>query len=344
MALGYRMLGEVGSGLDVVGLVAEQFLSWLRGPRRGLDVDRVGRGLTVFDEGARLSLVEHTGQDGSHSRRYRLSEERTDGPWVTSLTVHHSSGRKPSWVWLDIGAPESRGARDTGSPFRSTRWTAVPRLARDLLAVLQVTDGEVVLGECPSTLRVDDVGRLIDAICGPDRRTSLLVAGSSGDFPLPPWREQVSAITREVVGLAAMHVLDPAATEVLAREVGPSHAVPAGAIRTYLPGADPASSVEGGNAERFAKRSLEMVDGYDRGKTFNITLLAIAHAQQGDVERACAVGSQALDLAAAIKSARTVRYIKDLRTRLKPFINSPEVHTFDERATRLLRRPTATVS
>src|SRR6185437_6790112 len=45
-----------------------------------------------------------------------------------------------------------------------------------------------------------------------------------------------------------------------------------------------------GNACRFAERSLDMDADYIRGRAFNLTLLATAHAQAGEVEAACTVG------------------------------------------------------
>jgi hypothetical protein len=62
---------------------------------------------------------------------------------------------------------------------------------------------------------------------------------------------------------------------------------------------------DGPHAEYFARRSLDMVDGYTRGRTFNVLLLANAHLQQHDLDAACATGNQALDLAAGLRSART---------------------------------------
>ena len=53
---------------------------------------------------------------------------------------------------------------------------------------------------------------------------------------------------------------------------------------------------QGDKAELFARRSLDMVDGYTRGKAFNVVLLANAHLQQQNLDEACAVGQQALDL------------------------------------------------
>ena len=60
------------------------------------------------------------------------------------------------------------------------------------------------------------------------------------------------------------------------------------------------------------------MDGrYVRGKTFNLALLATALTEQDHIEEACAVGTQAVHLGAGLRSARSVRYIKDLRRALR---------------------------
>jgi hypothetical protein len=93
---------------------------------------------------------------------------------------------------------------------------------------------------------------------------------------------------------------------------------------------------QGDKAEQFARRSLDMVDGYVRGRVFNIVLLANAHLQQRNLDEACVVGNQALDLGSGLQSARTIRYIRDLRHRMSKFDKEPAVSDFQSRAHELL--------
>ena len=79
-----------------------------------------------------------------------------------------------------------------------------------------------------------------------------------------------------------------------------------------------------------------MVDGYIRGKVFNVVLLANAYLQQQNLDEMCSVGQQALDLSSGLQSARTVRYIRDLRRRMSKFSNVPVVSEFQSRAHELL--------
>ena len=83
-------------------------------------------------------------------------------------------------------------------------------------------------------------------------------------------------------------------------------------------------------AERFARRSLDMIDGYDRGRLFNLALLASIFADQRKIEEACETGLTAVRIAADVQSVRTVAYLVDLSHRLAPFRAEPAVQILDE--------------
>jgi hypothetical protein len=83
-------------------------------------------------------------------------------------------------------------------------------------------------------------------------------------------------------------------------------------------------------AERFARRSLDMIDGYDRGRLFNLALLASILADQRKVEEACETGLAAVHRASEVRSVRTVAYLVDLSHRLAPFRAEPAVRMLDK--------------
>jgi hypothetical protein len=93
---------------------------------------------------------------------------------------------------------------------------------------------------------------------------------------------------------------------------------------------------EPAHAERYARRSLHMDGRFVRGKAFNLALLATALADQDDVEQACAVGGQALTVAAGLRSARSICYIKDLQRSLRRRADAPAVRQFSERVAECL--------
>jgi hypothetical protein len=81
-----------------------------------------------------------------------------------------------------------------------------------------------------------------------------------------------------------------------------------------------------------------MDNRYVRGRAFNLALLAGAHVQQGEPDRAAAVGGEALALTAQLTSARAVRYVRDLQHQLAPHRSRPAVRQFVARVDATLGR------
>ncbi|SDY98148.1 Helix-turn-helix domain-containing protein [Micromonospora pattaloongensis] len=84
-------------------------------------------------------------------------------------------------------------------------------------------------------------------------------------------------------------------------------------------------------AERFAARSLQMDNRYVRGRAFNLALLATAYARQRELDRACAIGTEALAVTRQLRSARAVRYVRNLQSQLAPHRRHPTVRQFTAR-------------
>ena len=83
-------------------------------------------------------------------------------------------------------------------------------------------------------------------------------------------------------------------------------------------------------AADLALQSLDMSDGYDRGRTFNLCLLASSLADD-DPHEAVRVGEQALELAHGVESKRTGAYLRDVRARLAKHDSLPDVAEFRQR-------------
>jgi len=89
-------------------------------------------------------------------------------------------------------------------------------------------------------------------------------------------------------------------------------------------------------ALRFAHRSLDMDERYSRGRAFNLSLVARAHAQAGEVEEAAAAGQRAADAAEGIDSARSRDYLAEISDRLAPHAGLGPVDDFRARAVQLV--------
>jgi Helix-turn-helix. len=91
-------------------------------------------------------------------------------------------------------------------------------------------------------------------------------------------------------------------------------------------------------ARRFAERSLEMDTRFVRGKQFNLSLLAKANIQAGEIEEAAVVGQEAADLAGQLRSARSHDYLRDVAVRLAPHVGLSPVRDFVGRARPVLEQ------
>jgi hypothetical protein len=239
--LGYRMLFTVPGRApgDVSTLAMEQLHAWLR--EKGYEADAITAGKTVSLAGkAEGVFLERKEQDGSVATRTRIIEHGSNGRWTSDLTVHvPGSHGRDSVVWLDIDNPGSAEGAGISAP-----WTGTPRLARRLLGVMPAFDTLAQLTDRPIIVSGSEAEELVDVICDPDRRGLVFVAGSNASLPLQPWLDLVSRLLKDTIGLAAAYVLDAEATETLSHALGRSHSVEPGTVRTFLPGADPASDLD----------------------------------------------------------------------------------------------------
>lgn len=81
------------------------------------------------------------------------------------------------------------------------------------------------------------------------------------------------------------------------------------------------------DAEVFARRSLEMSDGYERGRLFNTALLASTLADQRRIEEACHTATKAVRMTDTVRSVRSAAYLADVGRRLAPFSTTSVVKT-----------------
>lgn len=84
-------------------------------------------------------------------------------------------------------------------------------------------------------------------------------------------------------------------------------------------------------SESFARRSLEMSDGFDRGRLFNTALLATVLADAGKVDESCAVGAEAVELSNSVRSTRGLAYLDNISRSLARHSRMPEVRDFNSR-------------
>ncbi len=100
---------------------------------------------------------------------------------------------------------------------------------------------------------------------------------------------------------------------------------------------DTARTARTARTAHFAERSLNMSDGYVRGRAFNLCLLASARADD-DPHEAVRISTEALEIVSGLESQRTLAYLRDLRHRLARYATLPDVGRFRQQVLAIARR------
>lgn len=196
-------------------------------------------GERVEHDGRTLSLVAiDRGRFIAH--RFELVEQWPPPSWATSSTltaVMHITmvaGQGRVWLWVDIEAPTLTVADRSGQTHREPQFAGTPAVVSAVIAALPMRDGLVRVGTRCVDVSQDGVDELFDVLADDTRTGAVLVAAPPIDADPTEWRRRCDAIAWGLVGVGHGFVLDQA--KHFNQRVPFEYAVPAGGIRTFLPG------------------------------------------------------------------------------------------------------------
>ncbi|MBD0711630.1 MULTISPECIES: regulator [unclassified Streptomyces] len=85
-------------------------------------------------------------------------------------------------------------------------------------------------------------------------------------------------------------------------------------------------------AAQHAERALQLrAPGYARSRLFCRVVLATSRLALGELDQACALGAEAAQQAAEMRSARAVEYVRDFERRLEPYRDAAAARTYRDR-------------
>lgn len=219
----------------------EQLRAWLRG--KNYDVERFDAGETGLTRGVVIRYAATNQVCG-----WQLREARDDVTWVSTLSVTGEGQTNQTWISLNV-EPVVSGSR--------TPRAAPPRLVRFLLEAVDAYDDDAELRHRPMVVNSAGVDDLLEVVCAEKRRLPVVVAAAPGDVHFESWRKIIDKLVRYLPGLASMYLLDPVAAEGFNVGIGPTHWIGPGAVRTYLPGVDPAVTEDAVRHRVLTRRRIE---------------------------------------------------------------------------------------
>lgn len=234
MLLHYRSVFRVDEAADLAVAARRPFTEWVqeRGPGWGCEAIDLSPGRRALADGVQVEVAEARG-----TARYRLRKSGWPIRRVTTLTAHCAEDG-PLWLWLEREYEVS--ATNVPAPRMQ-----VPELARGILRLTPGRDGEAVLTDRPQLVTAAGLDHLIDVLCDHERRVPVVVVSRHPRHDPGGWSDLARELTSDLVGVAAVYELDKEATDALdADSSWGDHKVFGGAVRTYLPGVDPASPAD----------------------------------------------------------------------------------------------------
>ncbi|WP_371523289.1 hypothetical protein [Kitasatospora sp. NBC_01300] len=236
---------------DIFKTLRGNAAAWL--DSKGYGSEALGSsGQHQLDASTTLDVVGSYSPDGDEvGLRLQFIEQQAQR-WTTTLTAVGPDLSGTGLVAIDLEC-HTGGTIPPSGP---------PRIIRELVAALPVIDGlapDAAGGWAPITrltvspqhIAAADVDDLLEVLTHQDRRRPVIVAARPHqESPLWTWRTDKA--WDRAAGFASLYLLtDQAAVTAFQREIGPDHWVAPGAVRTYLPGVDPAWA-----ADRYRHRFL----------------------------------------------------------------------------------------
>ncbi|CAL9549466.1 hypothetical protein SUDANB121_04425 [Nocardiopsis dassonvillei] len=259
MPLVYRTLIAVPEDQDPIATASAVLSRWLskRG-NSGARVDFASSGRHELSNRSRALVVRHDNpEEGLSFLRLTTESDKPDGVWRTTVTVVVDPELAPwRYLWLDMTV-------DTAGASEQPRLDIMPpEAARMLLDALPAHDGGHRVHAAPVIVRGRDdtlMDTLVSAIRDPRRRLAVLATGAPGDVTVADWRTAMAAALSRCTGMCSVYVLDCAAQERIVDLLPAGMDIPAGGVRTFLPGV-------GGDPSRHPRMSPTTLDTAREGE------------------------------------------------------------------------------
>lgn len=228
MPVGFRSVLHADPGQRLIDGVIEHMNHWMAG--KYIDVDAAARGRHQLDDGGVITII---GEEHEGGRIYRWMRQHSGAPRQELRRLTISAVDWPEadgWLWVEIETQASIPSA-IAAPFMPM---SVPRVLRMLLSSLSFRDGRTDITAEPQWITSNHLPDIMDYLADETRRGAVYVA-SQGSRPSEHFTQWITEITWQVVGLGTVFLLDDDVTQEFNEMVGASHAVPTGAVRTYLP-------------------------------------------------------------------------------------------------------------
>lgn len=247
MAIGYRAILSAENNEKNLSATVEVLRKWVTS-KKGFDtLPRKGEAL-ANETGATLVANEILESDrGVSGYRWTLTEDWTPPRWyandesartgVTQISLVFSSGQL--WLWVDVEPPTLEYVDSAGRERIEPQPSGTPAFVSEILDEVEMHDGvESPIADVQQIATLSHLKHLLDVLQDTTRRGAVYVTSPPEGAADGEWLNRTQRILGRIEGMGFGYMLSAEARDAFNRTVAAGHTIPAGAIRTFLPGAE----------------------------------------------------------------------------------------------------------
>lgn len=246
MAIGYRAILSAENNDKNLAATVDVLRKWVT-RKKGFD-SLPSKGEAVANStGGTLVANEILESDrGVSGYRWTLTEDWTPPRWytntespragVTQISLVFSSGQL--WLWVDVEPPTLEYIDSSGRERTETQPSGTPAFVSEILSEVEMHDGvETPVSDIQQIATVAHLKHLIGVLQDTSRRGAAYVTSPPEGVSNGAWLDRTQRILGRIEGMGFGYMLSVEARDAFNRTVASGHTIPAGAIRTFLPGA-----------------------------------------------------------------------------------------------------------
>lgn len=247
MAIGYRAILSAENNEKNLTATVEVLRKWITSKKGFDNLPRKGEAL-ANDVGATLVANEILESDrGVSGYRWTLTEDWAPPRWyvnvdsaragVTQISLVFSAGQL--WLWVDVEPPTLAYVDSAGRERIEPQPSGTPAFVSEILDEVEMHDGlERPVADIQQIATLSHLKHLLDVLQDATRRGAVYVTSPPEDVAEGAWLNRTQRILGRIEGMGFGYMLTAEARDAFNRTVASGHTIPAGAIRTFLPGAE----------------------------------------------------------------------------------------------------------
>lgn len=247
MAIGYRTILSAEYNTENLAATVEVLRKWVTS-KKGFDALPAKGEAFANASGGTLVANEILESDrGVSGYRWTLTEEWSPPGWykntdtsragVTQISLVFSPGEL--WLWVDVEPPTLEYVDSAGRERSETQPSGTPAFVSEILGEIEMHDGiESPDAEIQEIATLSHLGHLIGVLQDKTRRGAVYVTSPPEGSAAAGWLDRTQRILGRIEGMGFGYMLTSEARVAFNRTVASGHTIPAGAIRTFLPGAE----------------------------------------------------------------------------------------------------------